>query len=1451
VQVTASVLRNLSWHSDLASRRALSDVAAATALMTAAMSAGRRESTLKSVLSALWNVSSHGADNRADICRVPRALRFLVALLSYRGPSRTLAVVENAGGVLRNVSSHVAVRADYRAVLRRAGCLPTLLRHLRSPSLTVVSNACGTLWNLSARCADDQATLLQLGAVSMLKNLVHSRHRMISMGSAAALKNLLTAAASLPLPPDHSLVLDAAASNSLSTQPGLHIRRQRALDDELSRRQLAETCADMDSPAASPTGASSTGGSPVDARSSSFAAETSRHGARVQSASPLRLSDRSSLLARRASSHAGVPASRSSDEISNVHRRRMVADVGRCWAREPASDSADSAAAAAGGGSGGVGSTMMTSSCCHQSSLSSPSSIHSPPSPPRLAASRRFLKSRNSSGTPSSSSAMCASFLSERSENVHLDDFELKSSCDLDTCARSRSQAAFVDSVSDAQRSNCRLSVDVRPPRPAEFSLSLNDETTFTPSACYVADADREDKSSSSADELGIRKRDVVMPVPVTCSETVRRLDALMQLLPQVDCTLPNADEDVISSEHCEQSETPRGAATAADSADLQHVASSHPRNDDANISTHSDAVSDIMDESFPNLTLSTNSDLQSSTDVWTGEQAAGATSVCFDSASAETMKTGGVAACEAAGRDDDVVDVLCANSADLVSLLEENAQRVVRELQLNTTTPDGASSCGDVRLLEDETISLVSGHNDNDFDLDRDLDNDDDDDDDDDYMDAISSRTYDISSASGGDAACSRHSSLSGGGTDTSRSASPVKTPGRPRIVKPGDDTPRSRQNDDAAAEGKGVRGRRRALYSVTRPRIPPASQTTTLASSGAKPAVERAVVRRPGSAGASSSSRPAAAVSKTASAVSNRSAAAAAAQNVSRRGASTSSVTAHTTASRVRQAGATKKPPATTTTQPSSVMDSTKQQQQQQRRGSATEQVRAASAAASSPRHAASSPSRASSSSHAPAAAKNERRTPPAKQATLVKADQSAEETSVSNSTVDETATLATDKSSSTATERPGSSRDRSRTSSAGSIRSNKQPTVCSPARAPASTGAGRFAAAASKVVGVRHSSPSSARSEACRARTPQSSVPAAASKSAAASVGAGMRSVSAAGARKQSLAASRSSSVDKKPPAESAASSGSAMTRTSTYDKLDDSATSAPPGSITATSCESASPLNNEPAAAAPDSKAADDAVQLSEAVIRRARRLVQQADQIQTRRVSPPRSIRLSTAGLPVSDDVIRRPCERELNRAPPHVTDVDHAAPTDARLQTHAAAAATQPPPPPSTADKPKPSPVRKFGFMGLWRRGARTEAAASTSGGETGTSARRRGFSWWRRTASERSSGVGGGKTAGSDTAERGTSSVGRAATSVRSRSPCRAAVVAPFSYRPSTAPSPATFAALPESHQTKTAMLIERRLRRLKMASESSPEQTAKKPTDDVASARRQRNTSLLVTTV
>ncbi|XP_061185422.1 adenomatous polyposis coli protein-like isoform X2 [Saccostrea echinata] len=241
-QVAASVLRNLSWKADLQSKKTLRAVGAATKLMGAAMRV-KKEATLKSILSALWNLSAHGSENKAEICAVEGALEFLVGTLTYKSPSKTTAVIENGGGVLRNISSHITVREDYRQILRKHGCLQILLKQLRSPSLNIVSNACGTLWNLSARCAEDQKALLDMGAVGMLRNLVNSKHQMISMGSSAALKNLLTAC---------NIKTMGMDKKAFSNRPSLHVRKQKALAEEIDQ-SLSETCENVESPRDSPT----------------------------------------------------------------------------------------------------------------------------------------------------------------------------------------------------------------------------------------------------------------------------------------------------------------------------------------------------------------------------------------------------------------------------------------------------------------------------------------------------------------------------------------------------------------------------------------------------------------------------------------------------------------------------------------------------------------------------------------------------------------------------------------------------------------------------------------------------------------------------------------------------------------------------------------------------------------------------------------------------------------------------------------------------------------------------------------------------------------------------------------------------------------------------------------------------------------------------------------------
>ena len=100
------------------------------------------------------------------------------------------SIGESAGGVLRNISSHIAVNNDYREVLRRRGSFEVLVNQLKSSNLTTVSNACGALWNLSAKCPEDQQTLWELGAMSNLQALTVSKHQMIATAASAAIRNL-------------------------------------------------------------------------------------------------------------------------------------------------------------------------------------------------------------------------------------------------------------------------------------------------------------------------------------------------------------------------------------------------------------------------------------------------------------------------------------------------------------------------------------------------------------------------------------------------------------------------------------------------------------------------------------------------------------------------------------------------------------------------------------------------------------------------------------------------------------------------------------------------------------------------------------------------------------------------------------------------------------------------------------------------------------------------------------------------------------------------------------------------------------------------------------------------------------------------------------------------------------------------------------------------------------
>lgn len=230
VQVTASIIRNLSWRADANMKEVLNEIGTVKILTLASMKC-TQENTLKAILSALWNLSNHCAKNKAEFCEIDGAIEFLVDMLLYDAPSKTMTVIENAGGILRNISSHIAIYEEHRMVLRRKNCFNILLQQLKSPSLTVVSNACGTLGNLSAHCPDDQKYLRDNGAIPMLRSLIYSKHKMISTGSTIALRHLLACKANVT----HNENLDSVAKMmDLKELPTLNVRKQRALEHELN-----------------------------------------------------------------------------------------------------------------------------------------------------------------------------------------------------------------------------------------------------------------------------------------------------------------------------------------------------------------------------------------------------------------------------------------------------------------------------------------------------------------------------------------------------------------------------------------------------------------------------------------------------------------------------------------------------------------------------------------------------------------------------------------------------------------------------------------------------------------------------------------------------------------------------------------------------------------------------------------------------------------------------------------------------------------------------------------------------------------------------------------------------------------------------------------------------------------------------------------------------------------
>lgn len=211
--------------------------------------------TLNALLEPLLNLTAHCAPNKADFCKIDGALDFLISIMSLpngnsSAPSRSqLAIVENSGGILRNVSSYLISQEQLMEQIRARNIIALLLEQLKSPSFAIVSNACITLSHFSSRSPADQRTMRDLGALKMLHSLIGSKHDTIKYGASKTFHNLFTSqnlASSTPLKGQYFCynlyykrsnclpVESPGMSTSYSMPSSLHIRKMNALKSEFT-----------------------------------------------------------------------------------------------------------------------------------------------------------------------------------------------------------------------------------------------------------------------------------------------------------------------------------------------------------------------------------------------------------------------------------------------------------------------------------------------------------------------------------------------------------------------------------------------------------------------------------------------------------------------------------------------------------------------------------------------------------------------------------------------------------------------------------------------------------------------------------------------------------------------------------------------------------------------------------------------------------------------------------------------------------------------------------------------------------------------------------------------------------------------------------------------------------------------------------------------------------------
>jgi hypothetical protein len=189
------------------------------------------QSTLKSILNALLNLSSNSIENKSTICHVNGALTFLLDIISCTTSDSGLillamiatkpddSVTELAICLIRSLSVYYSMNDHLRTELNSLKFYNILLdMALTSSNLNIVSNACCILWSMTSRSSADNGLLFSLGIESRLKSLSYSTSKLISMASLATLKNLYSSGLNKSAKPGSS---SSDSSPSTSTSPHL------------------------------------------------------------------------------------------------------------------------------------------------------------------------------------------------------------------------------------------------------------------------------------------------------------------------------------------------------------------------------------------------------------------------------------------------------------------------------------------------------------------------------------------------------------------------------------------------------------------------------------------------------------------------------------------------------------------------------------------------------------------------------------------------------------------------------------------------------------------------------------------------------------------------------------------------------------------------------------------------------------------------------------------------------------------------------------------------------------------------------------------------------------------------------------------------------------------------------------------------------------------------------